>query len=216
MQARCSRCAGKTRHAEPAAAGVAVLCDRCRKQAPDEPKQAAPGTPAGGLALEIARSPKSARGPRLWMTLAAALILTLAAGAYVRGKLQTQARSVEQVAVSVPNENPEPPPEVAPEEPTQAVSLNVDVQTDDQGGVLLVAAGTPSAVLDGYCRAAGPGGRYTAREVDSPAPGMVIGYLEDLYAPGSPLAIRIRRDRASNRWVAGDGVQVITPHRPSY
>jgi len=93
-----------------------------------------------------------------------------------------------------------------------AVAANVrdgsDVLTDEQGRVVSVSGPNPSSVLIAYCNRQDAGGKLEPLELTSTVPvyaGARLGLFRDLDHFEGPLAIRIRRDRATGRWVAGDG-----------
>jgi hypothetical protein len=90
------------------------------------------------------------------------------------------------------------------------------VQTDDEGRILAVAGPNPREVLIRYCRAASGGIQLEPVEVTSavpPFPGVRLGLFREKGRPDSLLAIRIRRESSSHRWVAGDGKQPVVPSK---
>ena len=115
---------------------------------------------------------------------------------------------------------PEPPPP-EPDHPGRTVEAT-DVQIDDRGRILAVVGSNPREVLIRYCQAASSSTRFEPVELTSavpPFPGTRLGLFRELGNLNSLLAIRIRRESKSHRWMTGDGsrpiVAVEAPRLPA-
>ena len=87
-----------------------------------------------------------------------------------------------------------------------------ELRTDGQGRVVQLLGPDPKTVLRSYC-ASGEDGPFEALGVvPSSLPGARarLGLLRDSTDPQKLLAITIREDRDSGRWVAGDGQAPLT------
>ncbi|MCP3979478.1 MAG: hypothetical protein GY716_09140, partial [bacterium] len=90
----------------------------------------------------------------------------------------------------------------------------VVVERNSEGEIVRVAGPDPRSVLITYCRSAGGNTHLRPVEVTSAVPafaGTRLGMLRDLARVNELLAVRIRRDRRTRRWVAGDGRHAINP-----
>jgi hypothetical protein len=86
------------------------------------------------------------------------------------------------------------------------------VLTDETGRITQVTGPDPGNVLRAYCENAEGHGYLEPREVTDTVPKSREARLGVFHDPQSltvDRAIRIRRDRQSRRWVAGDGVHPI-------
>lgn len=105
--------------------------------------------------------------------------------------------------------------------PTADDDAENPVVTDDQGRVLAVSGPDPQSVLLRFCEAS-ESNRLKPVELAPtvpPFPGSRLGVFRDFDRLESFFAIRIRKDRGTSRWIAGDGtrpiVAILAPEQPA-
>ena len=83
-----------------------------------------------------------------------------------------------------------------------------EVHRDGAERVIEVVAGDPISVLETYCRSSGDASFLAPLGITETVPPLAHarhGVFEDTRTPGSSLAIWMRLDHRTRRWIAGDG-----------
>jgi hypothetical protein len=155
------------------------------------------------------RSPSS-RPRMVWALPVVAIMIFGIAGlnAYLWHRQVETARLLEQrsMAQSVRRIAAPPPPEVAVTAP------RVDVERDARGRVTRITAAKPELVMDAICGQVTPSGFCTTREIAqiiAGYPDVKIGRFTDPSDLSKTWTVRLRRDRSSRRWSAGDGQRAL-------
>ena len=108
--------------------------------------------------------------------------------------------------------SPEPAPTSEPPTRRQALRSATAVLTDEMGRITQVTGPDPGNVLQAFCEKT-TGSEFIepieVTETVPPSREARLGVFRDLQSLDANQAIRIRRDRQSRRWVAGDGVHPI-------
>lgn len=103
-------------------------------------------------------------------------------------------------------------PAPAEPEPDGRMPDSVEVHTDALGRILAIAGPNPREVLIRFCQAASSSAKLEPVGLTStvpPFPGTRLGLIRDLDRLDALLAIRIRRESDSHRWITGDGSRPI-------
>lgn len=166
----------------------------------------------------------SLRGPRpvrltprqrSWITgiLSVAFMLLAVNGVCLWHGYAEEAEAAQGLTEAVARQNATSSESAPPEPDRPSRSLDpTEVRTNDEGRVVAVAGPNPRDVLIRYCQAASLETRFEPVELTSavpPFPGTRLGLFRERGKPESLLAIRIRRESRSHRWVAGDGSRPI-------
>jgi hypothetical protein len=156
---------------------------------------------------------------RSWVTgiLSVAFMLLAVNGVCLWHGYAEEAEAAQGLTETVARQNATTTESPAPEQDRPARTVDpTEVRTDDEGRVLSVAGPNPREVLIRYCRAASLETRLEPVELTSavpPFPGTRLGIFREHGKPESLLAIRIRRESRSHRWVTGDGSRPIEAFR---
>jgi len=121
-----------------------------------------------------------------------------------------RAQSTTLPAPAEANTEPAPTGELATHQ--QALRSATAVVTDETGRITQVTGPDPGNVLRAFCKNAEGSEFFEPTEVTETVPPSRearLGVFRDLQSLTANQAIRIRRDRQTRRWVAGDGVHPV-------
>jgi hypothetical protein len=141
----------------------------------------------------------------VWIVpVVAAMLLGLAGlTAYLWHRQVETARQLEQRSmVRAVRRNAAPPPVSA------VVTPRVEVERDANDRVTRMTAAKPEQVMDAICDQVAPSGFCATREIAqiiAGFPDIKIGRFTDATDLSKTWTVRLRRDRRSRRWSAGDG-----------
>lgn len=156
---------------------------------------------------------------RSWITgvFSVAFMLLAVNGVCLWHGYAEEAEAAKGLTETVARQNATTPEPAPPRQDAPSRTVDpTEVRTDDEGRVLSVAGPNPREVLIRYCRAASLETRLEPVELTSavpPFPGTRLGLFREHGKPESLLAIRIRRESRTHRWVTGDGSHPIEAFR---
>jgi hypothetical protein len=163
-----------------------------------------------------ARSITSAQRVSVFVIAAVAILMIgwdIKSRNFVRARPSSSPRSALGATRQAPP-GPEPAPSLERHTGVGQESMlaSTSVVTDESGRATEIAGPYPGTVLIAFCRAQGESAFFEPLEITEtvPASGSArLGTFRDLDSLETPFAIRIRRDRKTRRWIAGDGKNPI-------
>lgn len=159
-------------------------------------------------ATSAAARPPEARGSfmpgrQTWLTGALAVALVLAVGWGLANR---------RAALELASDPPRFDPPTATSQTAPAIqaqlSASTQVHRNESGELVEIIGPDPWSVLRVFCAEGAPQFRREALDIAPSVPSVAsarLGIYRDRDSPVSALAIRIRRDRGSGRWVVGNG-----------
>jgi hypothetical protein len=156
------------------------------------------------------RPPKTQRpvapGRQRWLTLTLAVALAVAVWWGLSNR-----RAALELASDPPRFDPPAPSRAATAIETR-MAASTEVRRNETGELVEIIGPDPWSVLRVFCAEGAPVFRREALDVAPSVPTVAsarLGIYRDLDGPPDALAIRIRRERTSGRWVVGDGREPI-------
>jgi hypothetical protein len=158
-------------------------------------------------ASAAARPPETRRSsmPRrqTWLTVTLAVALVLAVGWGLANR-----RAALELASDAPRFDPPPAPSKVAPAIEARLAAATEVRKNETGELVEIIGPDPWSVLRVFCAEGAPLSNREALDIAPSIPTVAsarLGIYRDLETPASALAIRIRREHASGRWVVGDG-----------